>query len=142
MNLKKKKKKMKVKLNSKDVLEIAKAMKYGWLDMGKIESFQSLLDCYNPHKEIKRDELSYYLDCLYKGWGYKPTDEGAIKEMMLQGLDDELLEKWQKHIENNSVYRRMVKEAFLGMVAIKALGGTFTDKESDFSFTEEEKPDF
>ncbi|MDD3040199.1 hypothetical protein [Bacteroides sp.] len=133
---------MKVKVDSKDVLEIAKALKCGWLDMGKIESFKSLLDCYNPHKEIKRDELNYYLDCLYKGWGYKPTDEGSIKEMMLQGLDGELLEKWRKHIESNSVYKRMVKEAFLGMVAIKALGGTFADIEPDFSFTGEEPPDF
>ena len=47
-------------MNSKDVLEIAKALKCGWLDMGKIESFQSLLDGYNPPKEIKPDELNYY----------------------------------------------------------------------------------
>jgi hypothetical protein len=36
----------------------------------------------------------------------------------------------------------MVKEAFFGMAAIRALGGTFTDKEPDFNFTGEDKPDF
>lgn len=133
---------MKIKVNSKDVLEIAKALKCGWLDMGKIATFQSLLDGYNPPKEIKRDELNYYLDCLYKGWGYKPTDKETVNEMMLQGLDADLLEKWEKHIKSDRVYKRMVKEAFLGMVAIRALGGTFTDKEPDFSFTGEEKPNF
>lgn len=141
MNLKKKKK-MKVKLNSRDVLEIAKALKCGWLDMGKISTFQSLLDGYNPPKEIKKKELDYYLDCLYKGWGYIPTDQKQIKEVMLQGLDDDLLGRWGKCIEDGIVYKRMVKDAFLGMVAVRALGGTFTDKKPDFSFTSEESPDF
>lgn len=63
----KKKKKMKVKVDSKDVLEIAKALKCGWLDLNKIEMFKNLLDGYNPPKTIKKKELDYYLDCLYKG---------------------------------------------------------------------------
>lgn len=133
---------MKIKVNSKDVLEIAKALKCGWLDTSKIESFKTLLEGYNPHREIKRDELNYYLDCLYKGWGYIPTDRRQIEEMMLQGLDADLLEKWEKHIEDGSVYKRMVKEAFLGMVAIRALGGAFMEIEPDFSFTDEEPPTF
>lgn len=133
---------MKIKVNSKDVLEIAKALKCGWLDMGKIASFQSLLDGYNPPKEIKRDELNYYLDCLYKGWGYIPTDRKQIEETMLQGLNADLLEKWEKRIEDGSVYKRIVKEAFFGMVAIRALGGTFTNIEPDFSFTNGEPPTF
>lgn len=53
-----------------------------------------------------------------------------------------LLEKWKDRIEDGQVYKRMVKDAFLGMVAVRALGGTFTDKEPDFSFTGEEEPDF
>lgn len=133
---------MKVKVNSKDVLEIAKALKCGWLDMDKIASFKSLLDGYNPPREIKRDELNYYLDCLYKGWGYVPTDRKQIEETMLQGLDDDLLEKWEKSIDDGSLYKRMVKDAFLGMVAIRALGGTFADIEPDFSFTDKEPPKF
>jgi hypothetical protein len=96
---------MKVKLSSKDVLEIAKALKCGWLDMGKITSFQSLLDGYNPPKEIRRDELNYYLDCLHKGWGYTPTSKEQVNETMLQGLDADLLEKWKKRIEDGSVYK-------------------------------------
>lgn len=131
---------MKIRLNSIDVLQIAKALKCGWLDTDKIDSFKSLVDGYNPPKEIKRDELNYYLECLYKGWGYVPTDKEAIKEKMLQELDKDLLQKWQKSIEDNSLYKRMVKDAFLGMVAIKALGGTFADIEPDFSFTEREPP--
>lgn len=47
-----------------------------------------------------------------------------------------------KSIEDNSLYKRMVKDAFLGMVAIKALGGTFADIEPDFSFTEREPPKY
>lgn len=133
---------MKMKLNSVDVLQIAKALKCGWLDTNKIASFKSLVEGYNPPKEIKRDELNYYLDCLYKGWGYEPTEWERVKELMLQGLDGDLLEKWKQQIEDGSIYRRMVRDAFLGMVAIRALGGTFTDKEPDFCFINDEPPKF
>lgn len=34
---------MKMKLNSVDVLQIAKALKCGWLDTDRIESFKALL---------------------------------------------------------------------------------------------------
>ena len=57
---------MKMKLNNVDVLQIAKALKCGWLDTDRIESFKSLVDGYNLPKEISRKELNYYLDCLYK----------------------------------------------------------------------------
>ena len=133
---------MKIRLNSIDVLQIAKALKCGWLDTDKIDSFKSLVDGYNPPKEIKRDELNYYLDCLYKGWGYTPTDKGIVKEMMLQEFDKDLLKKWQKSIDDNSIYKKMVKEAFWGMVAVKALGGTFADIEPDFSFASREPPKY
>lgn len=66
----------------------------------------------------------------------------VVNETMLEGLPDELLEKWEKHIESNSVYRRIVKEAFFGLVAIKALGGKFEDLNPDFSFMEGEPPTF
>lgn len=133
---------MKIRLNSIDVLQIATALKCGWLDTDKIDSFKILVDGYNPPKEIKQDELNYYLDCLYEGWGYVPTDQKAIKEKMMKEFNSGLLQKLQKSIEDNSLYKRMVKDAFLGMVAIKALGGTFTDKEPDFSFTDNEPPKF
>lgn len=127
---------MKIRLSSVDVLQIAKALKCGWLDTDKIASFRSLVDGYNPPREIKQKELDYYLDCLYKGWGYKPTEWERVKEVMLQGLDGDLLEKWELQIEDGSIYRRFVKDAFIGLMAIKALGGTFTDKEPDLSFTD------
>ena len=94
---------MKMKLNSVDVLQIAKALKCGWLDTDRIESFKSLVDGYNPPKEISRKELSYYLDCLYKGWGYEPTEWEQVKEKMLQGLDGDLLEKWKRQMDDGSV---------------------------------------
>ena len=47
---------MKMKLSSLDVLQIAKALKCGWLDTDRIESFKSLVDGYNPPKEISRKE--------------------------------------------------------------------------------------
>ena len=122
------------------MLEIAKALKCGWLDLGKVESFKTLVDGYNPPKEIKQKELDYYLDCLFKGWGYIPTDKEAVKTMMLEELNKEQLDKWEKQIEDNSIYKRMIKDAFWGMVAIKALGGTFKEVEPDFSFTDEAVP--
>lgn len=131
---------MEVKLNSIDMLQIAKALKSGWLDLGKIESFKSLVDGYNPPKKITRNEMDYYLDCLYKGWGYTPTDKEQIKIAMLQGLNDELLEKWQGRIKDDSLYRQMVKHAFVGLLAIKGLGGSFEDVEPNFSFTEKKPP--
>ena len=133
---------MKIKLSSVDVLQIAKALKCGWLDIDKIDSFKSLVEGYNPHKEIKKQELSYYLDCLYKGWGYVPTEQKEVRGMMLKDFDSDLLDKWQRQIDDGSIYKRMVKDAFLGMVAIRALGGTFTDKELDFSFSDDEPPKF
>ena len=105
---------MKIRLSSVDVLQIAKALKCGWLDTDKIASFRSLVDGYNPPREIKQKELDYYLDCLYKGWGYEPTEWEQVKEKMLQGLDGDLLEKWKRQIEDGSIYRRFVKDAFIG----------------------------
>ena len=76
----------------------------------------------------------HYLDYLYKGWGYEPRKWEHVKEQVLQGLDGDLLERWRRQIEDGSLYRRFVKEAFVGLVAIKALGGTFTEKEPDLGF--------
>ncbi len=136
------KKKMKIRLSSVDVLQIVKALKCGWLDTDQITSFRSLVDGYNPPKEINSEELNYYLDCLYKGCGYVPTDQQAIQEMMVKGFDSDLQEKWERQIGDGSIYKRMVKDAFEGMVAVRALGGTFTDKEPDFSFVDSKPPKF
>lgn len=67
-----------------------------------------------------------YLNTLDEDFGYKPTDAAKVNEMMLQGLDDDLLQKWQHRIANGSVYKQMVCDAFRGLIAIRALGGTFT----------------
>ena len=103
------KKKMKVRLNSKDVLEIAKSLKCGWLDMGKVERFKSLLEGYNPPREITQKQVSYYLDCLYKGIGYTPNDEAKVMVAMQEGLDQDLLEKWQKSILRKRLISVFVK---------------------------------
>lgn len=133
---------MKIRLNNIDVLQIAKALKCGWLDTDKIDSFKSLVEGYNPPKGIKREELNYYLECLFKGWGYEPTNQKQVEDTMLQRLDSDLLEKWRRQIEDGSIYRRFVKDAFIGLVTIKALGGTFTAIEPDFSFMEKKPPKF
>ena len=109
--------------------------------MGKVERFKSLLEGYNPPREITQEQVSYYLDCLYKGIGYTPNGEAKVMAVMQEGLDKDLLEKWQKSIEDGSVYKRLVRDAFFGMVAIKAMGGTFDQPEFDFSFCETQ-PDF
>ncbi len=129
---------MKVRLESKDVLEIAKSLKSGWLDMGKVAVFQRLIKGYNPPKAITNKELCYYLDCLQKGWGYIPTDQEAIQQTMLENLPDDLKAEWIEQINEGSIYRNLIKEAFLGLCALKGLGGTFTDQEGDFSFMEQE----
>lgn len=131
---------MKIKLNSTDVLEIAKALKSGWLDMDKITSFKSLLDGYNPPKMITQQQLDYMVGCLYDGIGYIPNSEAATNKIFKE-LPPELQEKWKVSIENGQLYRTFIKEAFCGMVAVKAIGGQFTLKEPDFSFTES-VPDF
>ena len=133
---------MEIKLNSLDVVQIAKALKCGWLDLDKIESFKNLIEGYNPPKEITREELSYYLDCLYKGWGYIPTDKEEIKKAMLQDFNSKQLEKWGNRIEDGSIYKELVKSAFLGLVAVKGLGGRFDDVEPDFSFMDKAAPNF
>ena len=109
--------------------------------MGKVERFKSLLEGYNPPREITQKQVSYYLDCLYKGIGYTPNDEAKVMAAMQEGLDKDLLEKWQKSIEDGSIYKRLVKAAFWGMVAVVAMGGTFSKKEFDFSFCETQ-PEF
>lgn len=129
---------MKVRLESKDVAEIAKSLKSGWLDMGKVAVFQRLIKGYNPPKAITKQELDYYLDCLKKGWGYIPTDQENLQQTMLENLPDDLKAEWIEQINEGSIYRNLIKEAFLGLCALKGLGGTFTDQEGDFSFMEQE----
>lgn len=129
---------MKVKLENKDVLEIAKSLKSGWLDMDKVAVFQRLVKGYNPPKAITKQELNYYLDCLQKGWGYIPTNQKEIEQIMLEGLPDELITEWQDQINDGIIYRTLVKEAFWGMCALRGLGGTYTEIEGDFSFMEQE----
>ena len=128
MNLKKIKK-MKIKLDGKDILEITKALKGGWLDTGKITMFQSLLDGYNPPKAITQGELDYYLDCLYKGMGYVPYPQENVDELMYKAVDDGLLDRW-----NDGYYKKLVRNVFMGMLAMRGMGGVIVDKEHDFSF--------
>ena len=131
---------MKIKLSNTDVVEIAKAIKSGWLDLSKVASFKSLLDGYNPTKPITAQQLDYFIKCLYRGVGYIPNDEPTTKELFEQLPPDEK-EKWAVGIENGQLYRMFIKDIFVGMVALKAIGGRFVDKEPDFGFIET-VPDF
>ena len=102
------------------------------LDGGR-DRFVESLDVLEPSEYIRvfTGLLNYVLP---KQAPTTPEDVLRKEKEMMQGLDGDLLEKWKRQIEDGSIYRRMVKEAFIGLVAIKALGGTFTDKEPDFSF--------
>lgn len=133
---------MEIKLSAKDILELSKAIKSGRIEIDKVERLKSLKENYNPPMKIGNKELEYYLKCLYDGWGYVPTDSRKIQKMMLEGLNSEQLEKWKDRIEDCRVYRRLVKGAFLGLMAIKALGGTYIEKEPDFNFMEQKIPEF
>lgn len=125
-----------IKLSSIDILQISKALKSGRLDLDKIDTFKSLVEGYNPPKTITDKELSYYLECLYKGYGYIPTPRREIEAKLLSELNREQLEKWKDGIEDGSIYKQLVRRAFIGMVAVKGLGGTFEDVNPDFSFME------
>ncbi len=133
---------MRIKLSSVDTLQMAKAIRSGWLDTDKVEALRALVEGYNPSRAIGSDEFHYYLDCLYDGWGYEPTDIEEARRAMLDTLEADVLERWRQRIDDYSIYKRMVKEAFIGLVAIRALGGTFTDKEADFSFINRKPPKF
>lgn len=125
---------MKVKLSSIDILEISKALKCGWLDMCRVAGFKSLLDGYNPPKEITQRQVDYYCECLYKGLGYTPTDEDTMTRAMLAELPTDLKEEWGESIEDGSLYKKLVRDAFLGMVAMRALGGKYTPNNGDYGF--------
>ena len=125
---------MRIKLSSVDILEITKALKGGWLDMDKVTSFKTLLDGYNPPKQITQRQMHYYCKCLYKGLGYTPTDEATINKIMLSELPANLKEKWERGINDGSIYKMLIRNAFFGMIAIRALGGSYTPKNEDYSF--------
>lgn len=134
---------MKIKLSSLDMVEITKSLKDGWMDLNKISCFKWLLDGYNPRKCISDEELRYYLENLEKGWGYKPYDYSHYKEMIDGSVKlGQLDEDKAKALKNDWFYRQMIKEAFLGLLSIKSLGGEFYDVEPDFSFTDETPPKF
>ncbi len=127
---------MKIKLSSIDVLQISKALKSGWLDLDKIDTFKSLVEGYNPPELIDDKKLAYYKDCLFKGWGYEPTPINEFNEIV-NNLDSDQLSKWEDCIKDGRLYSIFVERAFWGLIAIKALGGTFEEVKPDFSFIED-----
>lgn len=127
---------MKVNLNSRDMVEIAKALKSGCLDLSKVERLRQLVEGYNPRRPITRRQMEYYLDCLYKAVGYVPNSKDYFIRCVenIEGLD--LSGK-----DLGETYKQMVRYIFLGMVCVRALGGVFENVEADFSFCES-IPDF
>ena len=57
---------------------------------------------------------------------------------MLSELPANLKEKWERGINDGSIYKMLIRNAFFGMIAIRALGGSYTPKNEDYSFCEEE----
>lgn len=127
---------MEIKLSSIEAAKIIEGLKNGSIDLSQFEGFKTLVEGYNPPKEITDEEVTYYLDCLHRGWGYVPTPRKEMGTALLQDLNDEQLKKWQSGIEDGSIYKQLVRDAFFGLVAFKALGGTFEHVEADFSFME------
>ena len=109
--------------------------------MDKVTGLKTLLDGYNPTKQITQRQMHYYCECLYKGLGYTPTDEATINKILLSELPANLKEKGERGINDRSIYKTLVRNAFFGVIAIRALGGSYTPKNEDYSFCEEE-PDF
>lgn len=132
-----------IQLDQTAMIEIAKALKSGYLDMGKVKGFKTLLDNYRPIRHIGEKELNFYLKCLFDGWGYEPTDKELIKKELSNAIEGGLLGKeWEDGVKNGQCYNLLVKYAFKGLIAVKALGGLFTEKEFDFSFIEKGWPIF
>ena len=57
---------MRIKLSSVDILEITKALKGGWLDMDKVTGLKTLLDGYNPPKQITKDNCTIIVSAYIK----------------------------------------------------------------------------
>ena len=97
---------------------------------------KSFQDCGNMEM-ITDEDLAVYIDCLYKGWGYIPTKREDFEVIPSGEMNDEQAAMWKELNQNGDMYKICVKEAFLGLVAIRALGGTFEKVEPDFSFIEQ-----
>lgn len=130
---------MEINLSVQDILELSRALKNGKLNIDKVSRLRDLKANYRPPKSIGGEELEYYLNLLMRGWGYAPTSSKVFAQMLLQG---DVAEKHKKYIESGRCYRQLIKDAFIGLLAIRALGGKFYNVEPDFSFENETPPSF
>lgn len=129
---------MKIKLDSKEVLEVTKTLKSGYIDISKLKPFSRLLRGYNPHTPVTEKEMKYYLDCLKKGWGYTPSNRADVINSINEIDDVNILSQWEDLMKDGTIYEMLVKDAFFGLVALRGLGGVYEDVEPDFSFIENE----
>lgn len=131
---------MEIKLNSNDLLELRKAFAHGYLDIDKVSFLRALKMDYRPLRLIGGGEMDYYLQALYDGWGYVPTSLTDFTEAALQSDEQETIDKVERN--SSKLYRRLVQNAFMGLLAIRALGGTFHGKrDPDFDWMDE-RPEF
>ena len=129
---------MKIKLNSSSLIELAKAVKSGYLDLSKINGCDELLKYYKPPRHITDKRLEHYIKCLYDGSGYIPNSEEYMKELFMSS--DKLCNGNRAEIENGNMYKYFIELAFMGMVAKRAIGGLTVVKDEDFSFLDQELP--
>lgn len=135
---------MKIRLSNKDAVELARAINGGCLDTDKVECLKSLVANYNPPKLVGEQELDYFKDCLYRGWGFTPNDEASFFDgvcKLAQTDAPALYDKWVRQIKNGQLYCQFIRMCFIGLLAVKAVGGKFDlFKEADFSFMGEPTP--
>ncbi len=128
---------MKIKLSNTDAVQLARAIKGGCLDTDKVEFMKELVANYNPPKKISDERLAFFKRCLYDGMGFTPNGETKFFELIctLEQAQPELYAKWERQILDGQLYRRFIKECFIGLLAVKAVGGKFDIlKDADFSF--------
>ncbi len=135
---------MVMKLSNKDVLQLSRAIKKGWLDTTNVECLKQLVGGYNPARDIRQREVNYYLECIYKGLGFKPNSPEAFRIMSIEieKQDKKLYDEFHQVLLDDTIYKDLIRDIFFGLVALKAIGGTFEDMQPNFEWLNESPPEF
>ncbi len=125
---------MKIKLSPNDVLQLSRAIKGGCLDTDKIVCLQQLVKWYNPPEknEVSDDDMMFYLDCLKMGLGFIPNSRESFSkyyknELSSNGKHRDTLIEWLSELLNGNLYNMLIKDIFMGMIALRAIGGEFVE---------------
>ncbi|MCD8295458.1 MAG: hypothetical protein LUE27_09500 [Clostridia bacterium] len=134
---------MKIRLSNADAVQLAKAIKGGCLDTDRVDFLKRLVENYRPIEPINERMFDYYKQCLYRGVGFVPNGEARFEDMCysIKQIDGEQYNRFENQINSGQLYRLFIKQIFMGMIALKAVGGEFNLTNPDFGFLDEPIPD-